>query len=259
MHTLKKHWIKFTIAVYLLCILGYTLAFSILNWGNLTPLTSNELGDFLSGSFAPLAFFILIMGYIQQGKELQQNTEPLRLQADELKATNETLKVQTQEIQKNVEHQGQLVLINQQEIDSKHFSVLPYFERPISTFEITDEQEHIYDADGNFEEVEMVKIGSLQFTFKNIGEVAKNFEMNDEQTNLVAGSAIEILKGSSKVVTITLDPEEIDRLNENSSYKNTFSIKYFDQYGKEFNQRIVCTLIHDHEKDRYRPSLKIFN
>lgn len=93
MQTLKKHWIKFTIGIYLLCILGYTIVFSILNWGKLTPLTSNELGDFLSGSFAPLAFFILIMGYIQQGEELQQNTAALQLQADELRNSVEQQKL----------------------------------------------------------------------------------------------------------------------------------------------------------------------
>ena len=36
-------------------------------------LPSNELGDFLAGVFSPLAFFILIMGYIQQGKEFRKS------------------------------------------------------------------------------------------------------------------------------------------------------------------------------------------
>lgn len=45
----------------------------------------NELGDFLAGSFSPLAFLWLVLGYLQQQEELQQNTEALRLQAAELK------------------------------------------------------------------------------------------------------------------------------------------------------------------------------
>lgn len=45
----------------------------------------NEFGDFLSGAFSPLAFLWLILGYLQQQKELQQNTRALELQASELK------------------------------------------------------------------------------------------------------------------------------------------------------------------------------
>ncbi|HCA7568291.1 TPA: hypothetical protein MX399_004047 [Klebsiella quasipneumoniae] len=53
---------------------------------NLTLMSSwNELGDFLAGSFSPLAFLWLVLGYLQQQEELQQNTEALRLQAAELK------------------------------------------------------------------------------------------------------------------------------------------------------------------------------
>jgi len=45
----------------------------------------NEFGDFLAGVFGPLMLFWLILGYIQQQKELQQNTKALELQADELR------------------------------------------------------------------------------------------------------------------------------------------------------------------------------
>lgn len=48
------------------------------------PSKLNEWGDYLAGAFSPLAFFWLIMGYLQQGKELQQNTKALELQAQEL-------------------------------------------------------------------------------------------------------------------------------------------------------------------------------
>lgn len=57
------------------------------------PKTLNELGDFIAGAFAPLAFFWLVRGYYQQGKELKQNTEALRLQADELKNSVEQQKL----------------------------------------------------------------------------------------------------------------------------------------------------------------------
>jgi hypothetical protein len=37
----------------------------------------NEIGDALAGTIAPVAFFWLIIGYFQQGEELNQNTQAL--------------------------------------------------------------------------------------------------------------------------------------------------------------------------------------
>jgi hypothetical protein len=47
-------------------------------------LKPNEMGDLMAGVFAPVAFFWLILGYLQQGEELRLNTEALKTQADEL-------------------------------------------------------------------------------------------------------------------------------------------------------------------------------
>ncbi|WP_139795856.1 hypothetical protein [Desulfocicer vacuolatum] len=44
----------------------------------------NEIGDFLAGIFGPLAMAWLILGFLQQGEELQQSTQALELQAKEL-------------------------------------------------------------------------------------------------------------------------------------------------------------------------------
>jgi hypothetical protein len=55
------------------------------DWSRARSMPMNEWGDFLAGVFAPLAFFWLVLGYFQQGDELRQNTEALRLQADQLK------------------------------------------------------------------------------------------------------------------------------------------------------------------------------
>lgn len=49
----------------------------------------NALGDFLSGTFAPLALLWLVIGYFQQGDELRQNSRALRLQAEELRQAAE--------------------------------------------------------------------------------------------------------------------------------------------------------------------------
>ncbi len=61
-----------------------------LRWASLSDLQImplNEFGDFFAGVFGPLMLFWLILGYIQQQKELTQNTDALLLQAEELKKT----------------------------------------------------------------------------------------------------------------------------------------------------------------------------
>ncbi|WP_460111277.1 hypothetical protein [Pseudomonas sp. S3_H04] len=49
----------------------------------------NELGDFLAGVFGPIAFLWLVLGFLQQGRELKLSSDALRLQADELRASVE--------------------------------------------------------------------------------------------------------------------------------------------------------------------------
>lgn len=85
----------------LLTVIGIlvTIIYSVLIYCLITPqldkfgtLPLNELGDFLAGVFGPLAIFWLILGFLQQGKELQQSTKALELQANELKNSVEQQK-----------------------------------------------------------------------------------------------------------------------------------------------------------------------
>jgi len=64
----------------------------------------NEVGDFLAGVFGPLALFWLILGFLQQGKELQQNTQALELQAEELR--------------NSVQQQKELVKVSKKQVDA---------------------------------------------------------------------------------------------------------------------------------------------
>lgn len=63
----------------------FTIAALIaVRWADFCNLKLNELGDFLAGVFGPIAFLWLVLGYVQQGRELRINSEALRLQAEEL-------------------------------------------------------------------------------------------------------------------------------------------------------------------------------
>lgn len=77
---------RLTLAGILLSLLWIT-AFVFLLYikrATLSGLEVNEWGDFFAGAVAPLAFFWLVLGYIQQGEELRLNTEALKAQHNEL-------------------------------------------------------------------------------------------------------------------------------------------------------------------------------
>nr|WP_010591225.1 hypothetical protein [Acinetobacter bereziniae] len=126
--TFYKEWSFWFVVIYLLFIVIYTALF-IRSDGKNFMLSSNELGDFLAGSFAPLAFLFLYLGYKQQGIELKQNTKALIMQAEELKISNATLKQQVYEMQKSVEAQQNMFLLAEKQFESvlqeKEYQSLP--------------------------------------------------------------------------------------------------------------------------------------
>lgn len=67
--------------VWLLLMLSYALAV----WDDLLAMAPNEFGDLLAGTFAPLAFLWLVLGFFQQGEELRNSSRALWLQGEELR------------------------------------------------------------------------------------------------------------------------------------------------------------------------------
>ena len=55
----------------------------------------NEIGDFVAGAVAPLAFFWFILAYFQQSEEIKANTAALRTQRDEMERQVEAMAEQT--------------------------------------------------------------------------------------------------------------------------------------------------------------------
>jgi hypothetical protein len=91
-------WIGTLVAVSIGAYLAYTATTSF------SELRLNEKGDFLAGLFAPIALLWLILGYHQNGRELAQNTESLRLQVKELNDSVAAQNRQAEAIQANTHH-----------------------------------------------------------------------------------------------------------------------------------------------------------
>ena len=78
-------WVAHLTALYV----GATVLIMAARFDELICLKLNELGDLSAGVFGPVAFLWLVLGYIQQGRELQISSKALQMQTAELKASVE--------------------------------------------------------------------------------------------------------------------------------------------------------------------------
>lgn len=74
-------------------------------WAAMLRMKPDEFATFLSGIFAPLAFLWLVLGFRQQGDELQNSARALWLQGEELR--------------NSVEQQRQLVEVSREQLTSE--------------------------------------------------------------------------------------------------------------------------------------------
>jgi hypothetical protein len=59
---------------------GLVYLLSIVGWGNFVHLPTADIGSFLEGAFAPLAFLWLVIGHFMQQKEISANTRAIKIQ-----------------------------------------------------------------------------------------------------------------------------------------------------------------------------------
>lgn len=59
---------------------GLFYLLSIVGWDNFVHLPTADLGSFLEGAFAPLAFLWLVIGHFMQQKEITANTKAINIQ-----------------------------------------------------------------------------------------------------------------------------------------------------------------------------------
>ena len=72
-------------------VLGYGYVEISVGWDQFRHLSADQVGNFLQGAFAPLAFLWLVIGYFLQQRELAQNTEVLRLSVQQAEIQSEKM------------------------------------------------------------------------------------------------------------------------------------------------------------------------
>lgn len=84
---------------------GALAIYSFVEWPHMKAMTPDQFATFLSGAFAPLAFLWLVLGFRQQGDELQNSARALWLQGEELR--------------NSVEQQRQLVQVSREQLEAE--------------------------------------------------------------------------------------------------------------------------------------------
>ncbi|MGU3305915.1 hypothetical protein ACLBW8_06570 [Pseudomonas sp. M5A4_2d] len=87
------------------CYVGGAVLIIASRFDELVDLKLNELGDLSAGVFGPVAFLWLVLGYVQQGRELKVSSESLVRQAGELA--------------QNVQQQMKIVALQERQLESQ--------------------------------------------------------------------------------------------------------------------------------------------
>jgi hypothetical protein len=87
--------------------LGLLYIGDLIGWTRFATQPVADLGQFLEGAFAPLAFLWLVIGQFQQQRELAANNEAIRLQYQIMRKTAEHAEVQARAVSANELHARQ--------------------------------------------------------------------------------------------------------------------------------------------------------
>jgi len=95
-----------------------------LGWDRFFDQPLGEMGDFLDGAFAPLAFLWLVLGLFIQQRELSRNNEAIQRQHDIMLRTAESAEVQTRAIAANELHARQDTFIDLAQLVGNQLEVI---------------------------------------------------------------------------------------------------------------------------------------
>ncbi len=191
-----------------------------------SPESLNELGDALAGIFAPVAFLWLVLGYRQQGKQLEQNTQALEQQ-------ERALQLQIDEMRESVKQQKSHFEIQLKQLEGLSSGAEPYL--------------YFVEGKGGFT-IHDKSIFLIVCTIKNIGlGAAKNIQIyskssmesipyKDETNNHVSTSIL--LPNNKMPMSFELSKENLTIYHQ-EMVRLTFEIRYEDTFKNKFSKSIV--------------------
>ena len=186
------------------------------------PKSLNELGDFLAGVFAPIAFFWLILGYMQQGKQLDQNTKALQQQ-------ERALQLQIDEIRVGVEQQIELVQLQRQQLDEQHKMLEPRF--IISQSKVNSP---VYGSslDKNVDVKDNIVFVVIKYTLENLGGDAFNLKLVHPKNNQTLIKIANVKASASEEARLELTHFQIDELNQRKELEDLLDFSYECKNGR---------------------------
>jgi hypothetical protein len=95
-----------------------------LGWQRFFEQPLGEMGDFLDGAFAPLAFLWLVLGLFIQQRELARNNDAIQRQHDIMLRTAESAEIQTRAIAANELHARQDTFIDLAQLVGNQLEVI---------------------------------------------------------------------------------------------------------------------------------------
>ena len=199
--------------LYLILILGGIPTAAYLGAIELSPISLNELGDFLAGAFGPLAIFWLILGFFQQGEELKNSVATLKLQADELRNSVEQQRELVEVTRQTLEHDSRLLELQLQQRKSD--------KRPIFQFDLSFKMS--YQRHNSI----------YNFYIKNAGAAASNVEISvsQDKLNLFSVEIQALSPGETLQRTPSID---LDRVSDSPFY---LQARYIDGDGDQFTDQ----------------------
>lgn len=221
---MNKKSLIFGVIATLIWFLGIYV-FSQSNIYNL-PATLNELGDFLAGIFAPIAFFWLILGYIQQGKQLDQNTNALEQQ-------EKALQLQIDEMKEGVKQQAELVNIQKTQYEEQQNLLEPRF--IISDAEVFNVLGR--EVEKNFENNHLLNFNENIFVkvilnLINFGEEVFDLKIKENGKKYIILKVEHVAIGKKQSLEFDLTDLQIDVLNREQELFVEFDITFTCKNGK---------------------------
>lgn len=204
-HRLAQTGMRWT-KIYLICLFGGIPVFAFFGLIELHPLELNEVGDFLAGAFGPLALFWVVLGFFQQGEELQNSVDALNLQAKEMRASVEQQKAMLEVTRAGIEQEKQKLEDERIRIEE---AAKPILSVSFKTAEKAYVVAGVFTSQIQLERLQFHNVGgpvsSLEVLLKTEERDVDHFSIGALGTGSTSGKDIKsgVLEGKSLFATLT--------------------------------------------------------